>query len=79
MEGRNHGAGEVAASRYWHMQQKVDGDDRPKPTEAHSVRARNVVPSWKRLPVGWIVAGLVVVSWVAFLLMTNGIALLIHH
>jgi len=61
------------------MQQKVDEDNTRKAADAARARARNLAPSWKRVPVGWIVLGLVVVSWVAFLLMTNGIALLIHH
>jgi hypothetical protein len=72
-------AREVAASRYWRVEQKVDEDNRTKAAETRPPRTRNLVPSWKRLPIGWIVIGLVVVSWVAFFLMTDGITLLIHH
>ena len=61
------------------MQQKADEDDTRKAAETAPTRARNLAPGWKRLPIGWIVLGLVAVSWVAFLLMTNGIAFLIHH
>jgi hypothetical protein len=61
------------------MQQKADEDNTRKAADAAPVRAKSLASGWKRLPVGWIVLGLVVVSWVAFLLMTNGIASLIHH
>jgi hypothetical protein len=61
------------------MQQKADEDNTRKAADAARAHAKNLAPSWRRLPIGWIVAGLVVVSWIAFLLMTNGIAFLLHH
>jgi hypothetical protein len=61
------------------MQQKTDEDDARKAADAARARPTNLAPSWKRLPIGWIVLGLVVFSWIAFLLMTNGVASLIHH
>jgi hypothetical protein len=62
------------------MQQKVDQNNTTKTgAESRPANARNLAPSWRRVPVGWIVAGLVVLSWVAFFLMTDGIALLIHR
>jgi hypothetical protein len=61
------------------MEQKVDEDNGTKAAEAGPPRTRNLAPSWKRLPIGWIVVGLLVASWVAFFLMTDGITLLIHH
>jgi hypothetical protein len=61
------------------MQQNANEDDTRKAAGAAPTRARNLAPGWKRLPIGWIVLGLVAVSWVAFLLMTNGIAFFIHH
>lgn len=77
IEGRE--AGEVAASRYWRMEQKVDENNRTKVAEADPPRVGNLAPSWKRLPVGWIVVGLLIISWIAFFLMTDGIRLLIHR
>lgn len=61
------------------MQQKADDDHARKAAETVPARAKNLAPSWKRLPIGWIVLGLVIVSWAAFFLMTNGIAFLIHR
>jgi hypothetical protein len=61
------------------MQQKADENETRKAAETIPLGAKRPARSWKRLPIGWIVLGLVVLSWIAFLLMTNGIAFLIHH
>jgi hypothetical protein len=60
------------------MQQKADENERRKAAETVPPAAKKLAQSWKRLPIGWIVLGLVVLSWAVFLLMMNGITFLIH-
>jgi hypothetical protein len=61
------------------MQQKADENNTRKGAETLPLGAKKLAQSWKHPPIGWIVLGLVVLSWIAFVLMTNGIAFLIHH
>lgn len=58
-----------------------DEVNRNKLAEAQNIGTtppERTVPAWRRYRVGWAIAVLLVVSWVAFLLMVNGIGFLIY-
>jgi hypothetical protein len=61
------------------MQHEVDENNIAKAADIDPRPARKVVPFWRRVPVGWIIVALLIVSWIAFLLMINGISSLLHH
>jgi hypothetical protein len=60
-------------SRHSHMKEKVEKHNIAKAADVDLQSSKKAAPFWKRVPVGWIIVALLIVSWVAFLLMTNGI------